>query len=266
MLSCGKRSSFPSPTEMCTLTFIPTTYGYLAAMNRDELRDRPLARAPKVRTRNGVQALYPNEPSGGTWIACNRYGILLALLNSNDKTRPESVPPKTRSRGLLIPGLIGAASFAAAADIFRRLKLDGILPFRLVGFFAAEKTVAEWSWDGARSHLRSLPWSHGHWFSSSLSDRAATEQRGIACKAAAARPDFGTSKSLRALHASHSPVEGPFSVCVHRADAATVSYTEVVCRKKSLAMRYVAGSPCRKPLTHEISETILNQDVPRKAA
>src|SRR5262252_8634965 len=120
---------------MCTLTFIPTTDGYLAAMNRDELRTRPIARAPQVHTPNAVEALYPTEPSGGTWIACNHYGILLALLNWNDKTRSAGVPSKTRSRGLLIPRLISAPSFAAAADIFGRLGLDGILPFRLVGLF-----------------------------------------------------------------------------------------------------------------------------------
>ena len=69
---------------MCTLTFVPTTDGYLVAMNRDELRIRPVARAPRIHTRNGVEALYPTEPSGGTWIASNRYGNLLALLNWND--------------------------------------------------------------------------------------------------------------------------------------------------------------------------------------
>src|SRR5215467_9909906 len=180
---------------MCTLTFIPTRDGYLAAMNRDELRNRPIACAPQVRTRNGVAALYPTEPSGGTWIASNRYGNLLALLNWNDKIRSESALLKTRSRGLLIPELIGASRFASTAEIFQGLALDGFLPFRLVGFFVREKTIAEWRWDGKRKDLRTLPWSRGHWFSSRLSDRAAAEQRGTAREAAAAEPDFGTVKS-----------------------------------------------------------------------
>ncbi len=251
---------------MCTLTFIPTTDGYLAAMNRDELRSRPIACAPQVRTRNGVEALYPTEPSGGTWIAANRYGNLLALLNWNDKTRSQDMPKKTRSRGLLIPELISASTFEAIADIFERLALGGILPFRLVGFFAGERAAAEWCWDGSRKDLRTLPWSRGHWFSSSLSDQAAAEQRGTACEAAAAGPDFGTAKSLRILHASHIPVTGPFSVCVHRADAATVSYTEVVCQKFSVSMRYLSGNPCLNPQRCEISETVLDRGLPGKAA
>jgi hypothetical protein len=251
---------------MCTLTFIPTTHGYLAAMNRDELRNRLIARAPRTHTRNGVEALYPTEPSGGTWIACNRYAILLALLNWNDKSPSQKVPPPTRSRGLLIPELIGASNFEVTAGIFERWGLDGILPFRLVGFFASEKTVAEWSWDGRRKDLRTLPWSRGHWFSSSLSDRAAAEQRGIACEAAATRPNFGTRRSLRPLHASHLPAAGPFSVCVHRPDAVTVSYTEVVCRKRFLTMRYVPGNPCRKSQPRKISDMALDRDIPSKAA
>lgn len=251
---------------MCTLTFIPTTDGYQVAMNRDELRNRPIARAPQVHTRNGVEALYPAEPSGGTWIAANCYGNLLALLNWNDKTRPQDVPPKTRSRGLLIPELIDASSFAATTGTLEGLPLSGVLPFRLVGFFPGEKTVVEWSWDGMRKHLRTFPWSRGHWFSSSLSDQTAAEQRGMACEAAADRQDFGTAKSLRILHASHFPAAGPFSVCVHRPDAATVSYTEVVRKKRSVAMRYVPGNPCREPQPHETSEMTLNRDVPSKAA
>ena len=251
---------------MCTLTFIPTSDGYLAAMNRDELRNRPIAWRPCTHTRNGVEALYPSEPSGGTWFATNRYGNLLALLNWNDETRSQDLPQKTRSRGLLIPELIRTSSFEATAEVFKGLGLGGILPFRLVGIFVGEKTVAEWCWDGRRKDLRKLPWSRGHWFSSSLSDWAAAEQRGSACETAAVAPDFGTTKSLRLLHASHVPVAGPFSVCVHRQDAATVSYTEVLCRKRSVAMRYVPGNPCGKPRPHEISKMILNRDVPSKAA
>ena len=248
---------------MCTLTFTPTRDGYLAAMNRDELRNRPIAYAPQVRTPNGVEALYPTEPSGGTWIASNRYGNLLALLNWNDKTRSQESPPRTKSRGLLIPELIRTSSFEATAEVFKGLGLGGILPFRLVGIFVGEKTVAEWCWDGRRKDLRTLPWSRGHWFSSSFSDQAAAEQRGTACEAAAAELGFGTTKSLRLLHASHIPAPGSFSVCVHRPDAATVSYTEVLCQKRSVAMRYVTGNPCRKPQPYEISETIL--DLPGKA-
>jgi len=50
-------------------------------MNRDELRSRPRALAPKYFECNGVTAVYPSETLGGTWIAGNLYGQLFALLN-----------------------------------------------------------------------------------------------------------------------------------------------------------------------------------------
>lgn len=249
---------------MCTLTFIPTADGYLAGMNRDELRTRPIARPPQARARNGVGALYPTESSGGTWIACNRYGILFALLNWSD-IEPDRVHAKAKSRGVVIPKLIAASSLAEAVSTFERLALDALLPFRLFGFFAGEKTATMWRWDGKRKDRRNLPWSRGHWFSSSVSDRAAEQQRRVACEAAAARPDFGTRSSLRRLHASHIPSPGPFSVCVHRHDAATVSYTEVVCRKRSILMRYAAGNPCRKREPHEVSRIVLRRDALSRA-
>jgi hypothetical protein len=42
----------------------------------------------------------------------------------------------------------------------------------------------------------------------------------------------------------HVPETGPFSTCMHRADAATVSYTEVVVSSRQAMMRHHAGAPC----------------------
>jgi hypothetical protein len=250
---------------MCTLTFLPTADGYLAGMNRDELRTRPVARPPQVRKSGETETLYPSEPAGGTWIACNQRGVLLALLNWNDLD-PGHIRMKAKTRGFVIPTLIGAQNLAAVDSTFERVSLGGVLPFRLFGFFPGETSAALWCWDGTRKDQQALPWSRGHWFSSSLSDQAAEKQRGFACEAAASESGFGTPESLRILHASHIPAAGPFSVCVHRPDAATVSYTEVVCRERSLLMRYVAENPCRKPQPQEISENLLGRDDSSQAA
>ena len=250
---------------MCTLTFLPAADGYLAGMNRDELRTRPVARPPQVRIGAGAKAFYPTEPAGGTWIACNQRGVLLALLNWND-IELHHIGEKTKSRGFVIPTLIGGQNLAAVDSSFERIPLDGVLPFRLFGFFPGQTSAAFWRWDGTRKELQALPWTRGHWFSSSLSDQAAEEQRRVACEAAASQPGFGTPESLRLLHASHSPAAGPFSICVHRPDAATVSYSEVVCRERSLLMRYMTGNPCRKPQSQEISESLLSREDSSKAA
>ena len=54
-----------------TLSFIPRLHGYSVGMNRDELRSRFRAFAPRYLERNGVTAVYPSETLGGTWIAVN---------------------------------------------------------------------------------------------------------------------------------------------------------------------------------------------------
>jgi hypothetical protein len=230
---------------MCTLTFVPTEDGYLVGMNRDELLTRPLALPPKRFQRGGVEMVYPSEPSGGTWIACNDRGNLLALLNWTASGSPRW-GEKRKTRGLVIPELIGEPDFPAANSHFYQMNLDGLFPFRLVEVFGSERTITEWRWDGVAIRKMEFPWARNHWFSSSLSDLLAEEERGRTCQAAAGEPAAGTNDWIRRLHRSHVPDPGPFSVCVHRQDAATVSYTEVRCSRMQISMGYLDGNPCMK--------------------
>jgi hypothetical protein len=90
-----------------------------------------------------------------------------------------------------------------------------------------------------------IGWDVRHWFSSGVSDEMARKVRGSTCYEAWRRRDAGSSEWLRGLHASHSPARGSFSICVHRPDAATVSYTEAAFTGNDLFMRYHAGHPCQ---------------------
>lgn len=228
---------------MCTLTFVPTEEGYVAGMNRDENRSRPLAIAPKRFDLRGAASIYPRESSGGTWIGCNSRGSLLALLNWND-ARPQFGGTKVRSRGVLIPELIGGDDLVDTHARYARLDLSGVLPFRLVGVFPRESVITEWRWDGRRRQESKFAWGKRHWFSSSVSDALAERGRGRTCEKAERNRSMELVSWVRNLHQSHDPVPGPFSICVHRKDAATVSYTEVRCNGKGVSMSYRAGNPC----------------------
>lgn len=232
---------------MCTLSFVPTADGYLAGMNRDELLTRPAARPPERLQRAAISVIRPSEPAGGTWIACSSRGNLLALLNRNHR-QGTAVPKKAQTRGAVIPQLIWQADSSAVHSCFRKMRLKGMLPFRLVGIFRDEATVIAWHWDGIGAARTDLPWKRRHWFSSSLSDALAAKQRGAACEKTARYSDVESRDWLRSLHASHVPSAGGFSICVHRRDAATLSYTEVCCRGDRIAMDYFPGHPCRQPL------------------
>jgi hypothetical protein len=55
---------------------------------------------------------------------------------------------------------------------------------------------------------------------------------------------------LRRLHRSHAPEIGPYATCMHRDDAATVSYTEITASGSVATMRYQSGPPCcRMPMS-----------------
>ncbi len=227
---------------MCTLTFIPKPQGYLLGMNRDERLTRELALAPTAVTASGLRAVYPREQGGGTWIGSNSSGITFALLNQNPGPHAQV---KERSRGGVIPALLGPSRFPEAMRSFQRMDVRGMLPFMLVGIFPLEQIISECHWDGRQLQFSRTGWDIRHWFSSGVSDEMARKVRGSTCHEAWRRRDAASAEWLRGLHASHSPVRGSFSICVHRPDAATVSYTEVAFTGGELTMRYHAGHPCQ---------------------
>ncbi|HUL34437.1 MAG TPA: NRDE family protein [Candidatus Eisenbacteria bacterium] len=229
---------------MCTLSFLPVHGGYVAAMNRDEERARPLALLPAVHSIGELNALYPREAGGGTWIGANGAGTLFGLLNWYAR-ETENLPKKARSRGEVIPHLLGDLDAATSERALWQLDLEGIHPFRLIGVYPGERQIREWRWDARQLVHKSHDWGRQHWFSSSRSDTIAERERGAACERTWRGEPNDPAIWLRTLHSGHIPEPGPFSICVHRADAATVSYTEVIWDGTQLQMRYLAGNPCQ---------------------
>ena len=66
---------------MCTVTLVAQRNGYVLGMNRDEKLSRVAALPPKAFRLGHRTALFPSEPSGGTWIGVNDAGVTLALIN-----------------------------------------------------------------------------------------------------------------------------------------------------------------------------------------
>lgn len=229
---------------MCTLSFLPEKDGYVAAMNRDEQRVRAAALPPAIRRTGELSALYPQEPGGGTWIGGNSRGNLLALLNWYSMEKKD-LGVKNRSRGELIPAMLREAGAESTKLALLQFDFTGIFPFRLFGIFPGERQIREWRWDADRLTAKFHEWGRQHWFSSSWSDARAEAERGSAFERTWRDDLADRSDWLRRLHASHIPEPGPYSICVHREDAATVSYTEVHFGCGELRMRYSPGNPCQ---------------------
>lgn len=228
---------------MCTVTLIARTDGCLVGMNRDENRARVKALPPSLFSYDGQRALHPFEPSGGTWIAVNESGLCFALLNWYDVTSRRLSAAK--SRGTLIPEIIGARAIDDAAERIRNFDLGDVNPFRMIAISAREQTVQEWRWDQNKLEMTEHDWKTQLWTSSGFDERDAQALRG-ATFARRRRPRNGSELNwLRQLHCSHHPDCGPYSICMHRAEAATVSYSEISIMESEAAMTYVDGSPCR---------------------
>jgi hypothetical protein len=227
---------------MCTVSFLPSAHGFYLAMNRDEKRDRFAALAPTIVDLENHRAMFPSEPTGGTWISANDAGVCLALINWHRVERQ----PKNEvvTRGEVVRSLANKSDADEIVDGVAKLPLRKLRPFRLIAIVRSQRLVTEWRWNLEWLTMRHHKWQPQHWFSSGFDERRAELERQRVCDAANIRESKRNLNSLRQLHRSHSPKRGPFSICMHRQDASTVSYTEVAVSEKRATMRYKPGPCC----------------------
>ena len=211
-------------------------------MNRDEQRARAKALPPDIHECGSLRALYPSEPSGGTWIGLNEAGLTIALINWYSKTQLTYAP--AFSRGEIIPKLLAAQVLQDAEILLRNLPLTKLNPFRLIVVSSKEQSIHEFRSDAVSLEKASCSWSKHHWFSSGYDEAETMQQRGVVCSGETYYSSTDTLSQFRNLHRSHAPEKGAFSICMHREDATTVSYTEIVLEGKSVTMSYLDGAPC----------------------
>ena len=235
---------------MCTVSFIARQHGCLIAMNRDEKLSRAKGLPPRLVAVGARPVLAPSESSGGTWIALNETPAAFALINWYSVKAAVKTNPV--SRGLVVQAVAVASSAAEASQIIARLPLPQINPFRLIGVFAAQKQVWEWRWDLKTLVCQKEPWRSRQWISSGFDEPEANRQRSKTFQAALGQKSAGRPDWLRRLHRSHAPAPGPFSTCMHRADAASVSYTEIIVFGRRATMAYWNQAPCQLKSGHQL--------------
>jgi len=212
-------------------------------MNRDEKLTRPNGLPPKRRKVNGRVVVAPSEPGGGTWLAVNDHGATLALINWYSMTA--RVGGNAISRGEVVNSVSATTSPNFADEAIAGLPLNRINPFRLIGVFPISGELIEWRWDLKKLGRKNHRWKSQQWISSGLDEAGAQRVRGRTYQHAQRQKSAESVEWLRRLHRSHLPRTGPFSTCMHRKDAATVSYTEVVVSDHHALMRYHSGAPCQ---------------------
>ncbi|MBA4067543.1 MAG: hypothetical protein C0501_28310 [Isosphaera sp.] len=232
---------------MCTLTVVPLPGGRVrVGFNRDERRDRPAALPPR-RWRAGrrVAVLPIDPPSGGTWLAVTDAGLLLALLNV---TPPGPAPPPAagRSRGEVIPALLGSDSLAdALAAVERVVDYLTFAPFRLV--LVGSGVAADLRWDGSRAMVTSRLVGSGPllYTSSGLGDHLVEGVRRGLFEDAFAGPADGWAAAQDEFHRQTLPGREHLGVNMTRADAHTVSHAVVLLGPDGAELTYHPDAPDR---------------------
>lgn len=227
---------------MCTMTFIPRKTGYVVGMNRDEKLTRVAGLPPLKRTIDGRTVTYPSEPSGGTWISLNDAGVTFALINWYSVSATPIGNPV--SRGLVIPKICTSLNPDAVNEQLADLPLHSIRPFRLTGIFKSSRQIKEWQWDLKNLLSKSHNWIPQQWISSGFDEPSAQKIRSRTFREYCSQASCGTMNWLRRLHRAHGPAHGPFSTCMHRDDAATVSYTEISVSDRKTVLNHTCGAPC----------------------
>jgi hypothetical protein len=229
---------------MCTVTFIPRGAGYYLAMNRDEQLSRIAGLPPRREFIDGRAVLFPSEPGGGMWISVNDRRSSFALVNWYSVAA--RVGDGAVSRGEVVRSVSTCANGDEAEAPLAGLLLERMNPFRLIGIFPSDRKVVEWQWDLKKLVQKRRGWKAQQWISSGFDEGTAQRLRGQAFREALRQRSNGGLEWLRRLHRSHRPHRGAFSTCAHRADAATVSHTEISVSSRQARMRYHSGAPCQK--------------------
>lgn len=231
---------------MCTLTWLKQARGYEVFFNRDEQHEREKALPPRYY--EAFDCIMPKDPQGqGTWIAVNRNGLTLALLNRYPQQGLVMEAPI--SRGLVIPALVRARTLREIQSGLMSIVDPSVPPFLLFAIAQPDApTAAAWTWDGktlasadAQSPLVSSSVELGH----THHDRQSLYQL--------MNLDEGSSADHLIYHQSHFPTQGATSVCLHRQDAKTVSLSHIAVRDNEIDFAYLTGSPCEHGAWHVLN-------------
>ncbi|RXJ72005.1 hypothetical protein CS022_18590 [Veronia nyctiphanis] len=234
---------------MCTASWFLTDSGYQLFFNRDELRSRAKARLPACFMDDGSKYLMPVDPQGGgSWIVTNEYGVTVCLLNYY---QGYFALFSGTSRGGLVKMLASSRSLDEAKEKLAQHDVSSYSPFSLFLFGHAldtEKPLVEGvRWTGREMEALDSTYPM---VTSSIAYNEVYPLRREAYENIV-RGDASIDKNIR-FHKSHSPSKSYRSVCMHRPEAKTMSFTHVEVDKNGVTMNYIDGSPCEVEESHRL--------------
>ncbi len=235
---------------MCTVSWMLRKSGYDFFFNRDELNSRARAHGPALREQSGVQYVSCEDAhAGGTWLGVNEYGITAGVLNYYPDDTKEPAGGYT-SRGRMVMGLQDCKAQEECFERMSRMDLSTYRPFLLI-LFAPDKPLATGLWDGQSFAGNRGPDLQPPLTTSSYENDAVTESRKMVYK------EFFKDHRLNSInainyHRSHIPEKGAQSVCMHRSEASTVSFSYITVESHSVLYAYWPDAPCKLSTFQEV--------------
>ena len=229
---------------MCTVTWLGENGGYSLLFNRDEKHTRGAAEQPRMHCRDNVRFAAPiDSDGGGTWIAVNDHGLTVCLLNAYSEASLWA-GIATESRGRLPLDVASSRSLEEVAERIDRTPLVCFAPFRLLAL-EPDRAAGLFEWSGSKITLdpnadRLMPLT-----SSSFESAAVAGSRRTVFQQYIAERTAITRASLEHFHSCHDPAPSAYSVCMHREDARTVSFSRVTVGASDVRLDYSSDSPCR---------------------
>lgn len=194
----------------------------------------------------------PVDPQGGgSWLAVNASGLTFALLNYYQGKLPKG---RLQSRGHIVRELAGCTNIVGVETWLRAQNLQKFAPFSLLVFSPElfsqnffSPAVPLYLWDGKKLKFdrEGVP---GPYFSSAVGFASVCETR------TAIYNELVNAKSKISIddfvffHKSHLPEKSRYSICMHREDAQTVSFSRVEVSTMDIQFYYSDGAPCEAPL------------------
>ncbi|GJM35784.1 MAG: hypothetical protein DHS20C18_47850 [Saprospiraceae bacterium] len=219
---------------MCTVTYLPLGGNhFVITSNRDE---QP-ARSPKrisIMETQGMQLCFPQDTSGGSWIAISNTNRVVCLLNGAFEKHHHE-PPYKRSRGLM---LLDFFEFPNAEKFFSTYDFEGMEPFTMI--IVDDGKLFELRWDEKKIHQTKLDHTTGFlWSSATLYDASVKKKRqGWFEQWKGQHQNFSPESILR-FHQTAGDGDPWNDVIMNRAGIVrTVSITQVIKSTGQLKMDY----------------------------
>jgi uncharacterized protein with NRDE domain len=230
---------------MCTVTYVPQNDGFILTSNRDEKKYRPTI-SPKVYIENAIKLIYPKDvKAGGTWIAANKNGACIVLLNGAFENHQKKQSYR-KSRGSILLEVIEAEN---PVDYFYDLNLNNIEPFTLI--VIQKNQLVELKWDESTKYAIFHSISETHiWSSATLYNQEQRSLRKHWFEDFIKKNRPLDEEKIRFFHTNTQPENTEFGLVIDREDKIkTVSISQLIFNKNKIEMAYIDkiyNSPIKK--------------------